>query len=314
MYKDAIHNGLHGLSGNIINVGRGLNDNLRDVARDIMVSRKRCASAGRGEVYLWDRKDVSIGTDPLIPIVDCEQYKNYPTGYQKCLESQQNDPNKYWKGILNTHLERASHHSLYEFMSDTQAKNIRPTQFWKIGAHQQSVSIMSSVSGLSRSNIVEWHRLGIMRHNALKGAGALPPEMTIKILQDNIDATFDNVLRNQTDPETGGMVSVGVIPVAAWIIFACAAALAGIAGVIQAINKQEPTALDRIAGIGTALFSAQGSDRTPVTLPPNGGNNGNNGGGVNPPINTPSWFEENKGLVIGGAVLVAGGLILANQD
>lgn len=324
MYMNAIYKGVHGVSGNTGVTGY-LPRELYEIQSDILQAAKRFSPAGDGQV-LVKRSNVGIGADPIIQWTDfkeCDVYKKFSMdGYDKCISNLFNDKNREWKYILNQHLERSSHHVLYEFCDDLQAAKLRPTTAWKVGMHQQSVSMISQVSKLSRSNITEWHRLGVMRHNALKGVGALPPQQTINILFDNQDATFEKVLSSLKDPETGKEVTVGFIPIAAYIIFACAAALTAIAGVIQAINKQEPTALDRLGSIGSALFSAQGGDNRgkdgkesgdsgDSTNTGNGGNGGNNGNGGTPPKD--SFLKQYQTeLLVGGGGLAA--LYLLNSN
>jgi hypothetical protein len=327
MYMNAVYNGVHGISANTTVTGY-LTSNLMDVQRDIISTRGRFSPAGTA-INLIGRSNVGVGTDPLIQYTDyaeCEKFKKFDiTAFNLCQNRIANDKDLRWKKVFNEHLERGSHHVLYEFMDDKQAASVRPTQQWKNGEHQKALSVMSNISALSRVNIVEWHRLGVMRHNALKGGVALPPESTIAELFKDPNATFENILKEYKDPETGKDVSVGFIPAAAWIIFACAAALAGIAGVIQAINKQEPTALDRIAGIGSVLFSPQGND---ISLPKgdtgndintgNGNQNNNTGNNNNGGDNTkkPTFFEENKdAIIMGGVALTAAtAFYLATKD
>lgn len=324
MYMNAIYKGVHGTSGGINAIGF-LVPQLYEIQRDIKEAAKRYAPAGQSQI-LVGRDHVGIGTDPLIQWTDfkeCDPLKNISMReYDSCVNRMISDTDLQWKQTFNEYLERSSHHLLYEFATDGQASQMRPTKNWKIGQHQQSISLMSEVSKLSRANIVEWHRLGIMRHNALKGAGALPPLQTIELIFSDQNATIDNILKNYKDPETGKMVTIGDPFTVSLIIFACVAAIVAMGGIIQIIKGKEPTAFDRLAGIGKVLFSAQGGDNIPFL---GGGNNGNDTGGdtggndtgggdnpIDPPLDPPTedFLSKYKTpLLVGGGALIAYNLL-----
>lgn len=82
--------------------------------------------------------------------------------------------------IFNNHLEKSSHHLLYNYVVD--ANNSPQTVASKTLLHRLAVDKLASVSGLSKSNVQMWMRNGIMRHNALQGTQPYSPEDSIEIL------------------------------------------------------------------------------------------------------------------------------------
>ena len=337
MYLDSIWNGLHGLQGNVLNF-RALDDDLRLVALDIKKNSKRVGASSPHGVELYDREHVGIGTDPIIQILkasDCPDPKqrNFNTSthtyidanssaayaiYDACISKVMNQGGLLWKETLNNYLEKSSHHCLYEFVDDLQGSQLRPTTSWKIGAHKQSLGVVSRISGLSRDNMTEWFRLGIMRRNAVKGVGALPPAQTIDTIFSDPTATIAAVQSQTTD-------GIGIIPAAAFIIWACVGAITAIAGLVQAINKQEPTALDRLGQIGTTMFSAEGGDNATKTgtgtgtgngLPTgttgNGLPTGTTGNGLPPLEPEKTWLEKN-GLLVGAGVIGLGLMLTSGE-
>lgn len=333
---NAIHKGLHSTSGCIMPTG-SVHKELYPVLEGIKRASNRFQSATKNGMFLHGRSSPSFGTNPLDQL---EPFHNGINGYPykegcyyKYCNSNDNpctssittgsdaECQRYEviKDMLNQHLEDSSHHILYNFATDTQAAGLRATTNWKVGQHILAVSEMAKIAGVSVDNMTQWVQLGIMRHNAKRGAGALNAHDSIEALLQNPEFLLENSDRYKAQYGING-VNI-IIPAAAYIIVACAIALIVVVALVQVLKGQEPTALDRVRGLATALFSPSGSDFT-------GGGTG--GGGTNclvgftwnaaqnrcvanpPPPPPPSnGGGSNTGLIVGGAALL---LFAMNND
>lgn len=316
---NAIHKGLHGTKNASIPTGY-IDSSLNNVIENIKTAQNRFQSATKNGMFLTGRSNVGFGVNPLDQLTPTTEggVNGYPfkdgcktmycnSNTYPCTDATQTGVDvecnrlERIKETLNTYLETSSHHILYNFMTDEQATNLKATQNWKVGQHILSVAEMAKISGVSVSNMNEWISLGIMRNNATRGAGALSANETIVQLMQNPDFTLENVegIKNQ--------YGIGGIPAAAYIIVACVMALVAITGMIQVLKGQEPTALDRIKGIGTMMFSPNGSDFPKL---PTGG--GGTGSGTNTcPVGYKWDILQNKCIAIttggGGTTPTSGG-------
>lgn len=82
--------------------------------------------------------------------------------------------------IFNNHLEKSSHHLLYNYVVD--ANTTPQTVASKSLLHRLAVDKLASVSGISKSNVQTWMRNGIMRNNAMQGTQPYSPEDSIDVL------------------------------------------------------------------------------------------------------------------------------------
>ena len=201
---------------------------------------------------IFGRRNLGKGIgDPLIPYEDCQQYQEneygqlYGTGNYdtSCLKA------NAIKKILNDGLEKSSHHILYEFVKNP---NTQPQLVAiKYQNHRATKETVSKITKLNVENMRLWLRNGVIRHNALKGAGPLQPENTI------------DVFRAVSLEEQGKVSGIGVIPVAVLIIQAIAAAVGACAALVAAFKQkdQQTAALwDQMNGIGTGAFGPQLQD------------------------------------------------------
>jgi hypothetical protein len=290
---DAIYKGLHSTKGCAMPTGY-IDENLYSVLEAIQAAQGQYKPARKNGIYLVGRKSVAYGIDPLEQLIPfgSGSINGYP--YREGCETRYCNSNTYpcdsytttgsdaecrrLEGIkdeFNKYLDASAHHVLYNFILDNQVADIKPTQQWKVGAHISSVTEMAKVAGVSVENMKNWVSLGIMRRNAESGIGALTPQATIIEMQTYPEVNIEDLQGIKNHYGIG--ILPAAIPAAYYIIMACVAALAAITAMIQALNRQEPSALDRIRAIGTATFSANGSDFPILT----GG--GGTGGGTTCP-------------------------------
>lgn len=105
--------------------------------------------------------------------------------------------------IFNNHLEKSSHHLLYNYVVDV---NTSPQIVAsKTLLHRLAVDKLASVSGLSKTNVQLWMRNGIMRQNAKQGIPPLSPEDSIETLSNGIGGT------RVADPATAILVIKAVV-------------------------------------------------------------------------------------------------------
>ena len=304
---NAIHKGLHGPKGCALPSG-SIDAKLYPIVDAIRKAQNGFENATRHGIILHTRSNTSFGINPLDQL---EPFSNSINGYpyqdgcqMKYCNSNDFPCTNYTvtgsdrqcviyeekKAILNQYLEDSAHHILYTFASDEQALKLKPTQNWKIGQHILTVTEFSKISGVSIDNMTQWVRLGVMRHNAKRGAGALTPLDSIESLINNPEFLLELSENYKNQYGIHGPAGIGIIPVAAYIIVACAIAIIAITGLVQATNRQEPTALDRIRGLTTALFSPTGSD-----FPTGTGTGG--GGGTNCPTGYHWDTAQNKCVI-----------------
>lgn len=286
MIDNALYKGIHGAPPAF----GILSPELQKVAKAITKARKKTSAAtGR---YIFGRKSSKMGgvEDPLVPLNECwkilenvepndPNWGSAQAAYKAC-----QDDNKY-RPILNTHLEKSSHHLLYEF-TKAQELSVYPTQVVvKATLHKAGTSTLHKVTNLSSENIRLWMRNGIMRTNAKKGTEPYQPEQTIQILAENAGE------------------GIGVLPIAVIvaIITAIAAAATAAAQLISSIKSSNPAdayKFQEVQGIGTGAFGPENGDWY-------GYQPGGNGGGDQPA--TDEFSKMALPLAIG-----AGALLLLN--
>lgn len=330
LFFNSIYKGLHGTKGGCLPCGL-VDDRLLPVIEAIQRNQSRFLPATKSGMFLNKRSSVSTGVNPLDQLEPSTGINGYPFRdgcYTKMCNTNDNPCTSSTvvsvdaecqriervKEVFNQYLETASHHILYNFATDNQAGAMRPTSSWKVGQHIQAIQEFARVSYVDSDNINTWVELGVLRQNAKRNLGVLTPEQTVQLLLENPDIDFDNV--DQVARELG----INFLPAAVYIIWACVAALVAATGLVQVLKGQEPTAFDRIAGIGKAMFSPTGVDFTRTTT--TGGGTGTTGttcptgykwdmalskcvpitttGGGTTPAKT-----TNTSLVIGGGLLAA---------
>lgn len=296
---DTLHKGLHRAS---LPTGI-LSGKVGQVAREIKKAR-RMVNPANGERLYGRKNGIGAGIgDPLIPMEDCEliMQEYYQTNNMATLEAYKTcRKENEMKGLLNNHLEKSSHHLLYEFLTPKE-RSISPNVVAvKSLNHRIGTDLLSQSSQLSRENIRLWMRNGVMRHNALNGLEPLPPEYSIDLLRSNP--------KNAQGAAVNG-VGIGVEPVSttialivaiAKLVGAIAAALSAAAGLIYLLKSKDPSGaaafVQQTQGIGTETWGPQENDWF--------------GGGAPPPSTTPpdsSSQDQDKALpfIIAGGVLGA---------
>lgn len=222
--------------------------------------------------------------DPLIPMTDCSSIINNLEGpsdpnwsssqalYQECAKE-----NKM-KKILNEHLEKSSHHLLYEFVKSSEVNNYPATVAVKAINHRIGTDVLHQVTKLSRNNIRLWMRNGVMRHNVLEGLEPLPPEDSINLLRNN--PKFKEAINGIGVVETA---TIALIIAIAKLVGAIAAAITAAAGLIMLLKKNDSASAQfwqQTQGIGTETWGPGendwqgGGEAPPGSLPPGAGLDG----------------------------------------
>lgn len=182
--------------------------------------------------------------DPLVPMADCTTsfWDDSSNGWIVGDDPECMKLNKI-KKILNDNLEKSSHHILYEFVKNPNATT--PTVAAKSLNHRSVNATLSQISKVNNTNMISWVRNGIIRNNAIQGAGAIQPEKTIEIFK-----------------EKHAVSGIGAFPIVA-IIAAIAAAITATAQLVASLKQQDPqqAALwNQFQGIGTGVFGPEGED------------------------------------------------------
>ncbi len=262
-FLSAIYNGLHGNNA----MPSGIPDErLYPVYEAIRNASKQFTTASKSGIALVGRKRMTDGLDPLLQLQPLEngingftvtsgcytKYSANGTGNDFVIVGANADclRQKDMQDTLNKHFEKSAHHVLYEFATDEQAMKVRETQKWKIGQHQLATTEIATISKIDRANIMEWLRLGIMRQNAISSGEVIDPFTSIKMLSET-DLTIAKI-------KEGG-VNCG--PACIALITVIVSAIVAAKDLILAIKgKTEPTAMDKIKGMGTEMFSADSTD------------------------------------------------------
>lgn len=295
----AIYNGLHGTKNAAMPSG-WIDPVLYPVIEKIKTAQNRFQTAYKGGIYLNNRSSQAFGTNPLDQLEPhnwsningypyqsgcqmryCNSNDNPCTNYTVTGVDKECEKFENIKNMMNQYLEDSSHHVMYNFATNAQAAVLQPTTSWKIGQHILAAVEMAKISGISSANMNDWLQLGIQRNNAKRGLGAINAHDSIEYLIANPDFLLENSDQYKAQY---GINGINVIPAIAYVIVACAIALIAITGLIQVLKGQEPTALDRIKGLATALFSPNGSDFPKI---------GTGGGGSN---NCPTGYRYDTAL------------------
>lgn len=247
MLDNALYNGIHGAPPAF----GILSPQLQKVAKAIVKARKKTGAANG--LYIYGRKSSKVNgvEDPLVPMNDCSKlleglepgdpkWNNAQAAYKACAED-----NKY-RPILNTHLEKSSHHLLYEFTTPQTLSKYPSQVVVKSVLHKTGTSTLNKITKLSNENIRLWMRNGVMRTNAKKGMEPYQPEQSIQLLADNAGAGVN------FDPVT-----------IALLISAIAAAITAIAQLVASTKSVNPANASRwqeLQGIGTGSWGPESGD------------------------------------------------------
>lgn len=224
--------------------------------------------------------------------------------FQKCLKQHEIEK------ILNAHIEKCGHHTLYGYLPKGSAFPATITS--KTLNERIGQEVLASIGEFDTGLIRNWLNIGVMRYNT-KLAGlqpynqaetnailtTLPPagqqewlNIVIKyqkirnsVQESNVVSELMAVLRKYNQP------TVGIAPaVVIAIIGACVALLGAVTEMISELENEKANAFGTVSGIGTQAFGPEEND---WSLPPGGGNNGQDSGSSTTP------------LLIGGAILAA---------
>jgi hypothetical protein len=165
--------------------------------------------------------------------------------YEQCKKIQA------WRTVLNRYYSNASHHLLYEFVTDVNQQP--PVVVTKTIGHKNAIGKLSQDSGIARDNFKLWTETGILNENAKKQIRLITPEASIEYLRSGAgDPTLPSVA---LDPVTIAAIGklVGIL----------VTAISATTGLIQLLRRnQQARAIDQIAGYGTPSFSADPPDWT----------------------------------------------------
>jgi hypothetical protein len=261
MIDRALYKGIHGSAPS----WSILTPQLERVAAAIARARKNRRPANGWGIVGREQNSVGGVNNALVPMEDCNAIVNDPylipgsvaaeqaaERYRLCMED-----NKY-RPMLNQHLEKSSHHLLYEFVTSQQANAYPGTVTVKSVLHKSGASTFSRVTKLDRDNIKLWMRNGVMRNNAKNGLEPLQPEASIALLRD--------------DPRnaTAGISGIGEpLTVAATVVLvikllgAIAAAATAAAMLVDSMKKAAPqnyNAFQEVTGIGSGGFGPESED------------------------------------------------------
>jgi Divergent InlB B-repeat domain len=270
--ENAIYKGIHGLSGNLYISG---NDPALLNARQFLEYHRNNFSGACTHAFDESRRrgsDRSSGIDPQILGLDLE------TDLSRCYDKKFStrtlkleDPTRdevdlcskqtTYKKIINDSWEQGAHHLLYEFIPNP---NIyAATVAAKAIDHKKIIPETGRISGLSHTNLQSWAALGVKRMSATKDIGLLSPEETIKEL---FDARYKD--------ENGAYIGDGGISIIL-ILIIIAVATPALAGLIQVMKGQEPTAFQYMEKALSTAVAASNRDFD------DGRRNGGGGGGNN---------------------------------
>lgn len=154
------------------------------VGNQILRAKRLSAPASK----VFQRREVGVGFDPLVELSDCNNLAIYeqdefgrylanPVQYNECIKHNQ------YKNILNEHLEKSSHHILYNFIKNPNAETA--TVAAKTVDHRGVIALWNKLSGISESNFKTWLRNGVMRNNITQGTEPFQPEETIELFKAN---------------------------------------------------------------------------------------------------------------------------------
>lgn len=230
-----------------------LDDRLQPTAAAITAAKAR-NNPSMSVLHLSQRDSVLKGIgDPYISQVDCNNKYPFP-GFgsdNSTIDNWENniakceDQNQY-RDILNDNWEETSYHPLYEFVTNP---NLQPgTVTTKTILHQLAISNVNSVTSISRANIREWTRNGVMRNNIkVAQVGPLSPEETILAIKQK------------------GQKGIGIEPATLTaIITAVATLLSAAASFVAALENKSVSDAQRftnqLQGWGAAQWGPEGQD------------------------------------------------------
>jgi hypothetical protein len=265
MVDNALYKGIHGAP----NAWSVLTPQLERVAGAIARAKANTRPANNFAILGRQRNSLGGVNNALVPMEDCNAIVNDPylipgsvaaeqaaERYRLCMED-----NKY-RPLLNTHLEKSSHHLLYEYITALQANTSPGTVTVKSTLHKAGTSTFHRVTKLDRDNIRLWMRNGIMRNNAKNGLEPLTPEASIALLRDNANESEAGI----GEPLT---FAAGVVLVIK-LLGAIAAAATAAAILVDALKKGAPqnyNAFQEVTGIGSGSFGPERDDWAGYTPP-----------------------------------------------
>jgi hypothetical protein len=223
---------------------------------------------------------ISYGVDPF------DMWLETPQGqeYLACI-SENNT-----RGTLNTHLEKSSHHLLYEFVKNASSEN--GVVAAKTLYHRTGTDLTSQASKLDRDMIRLWERNGVMRQNAKEGAGVLQPEQSIEVLRANAGEPIPGV------GDFGITALIGIITA----VTAAVSAAAQLVSALKGTDNQTAALWQQLQGIGTPTFGPEGVDFTGSGGPGPGNEGEGNGDG-----------DDSGNKDITPLLLIGGGLLVASE-
>ena len=233
--KNMIFNSLSGLH-QFTPVFTGVVDSRVEqlIASEIIRSHKMISGPSLGVIPNLNCLEVfNKAIDQLDSAID---QVDFPNEYQKEFDKINKQLEKCqreqrYRDILNGHWEENSHHALYEFMNDSQLAKGNANVPVKRILHKGYINAVSSLTKISRANLVEWTHNGILASNVAEGIGTIDPFRSIDLLiegglniKDGVPTVVNQpgLIGSLTSPAIGGL-SVG--------------SLALIAGVVSALIK-----------------------------------------------------------------------------
>lgn len=295
------------------------------------IQRAKSLTNPANGAFLSNRRNPSVGVDPLIPIEDsyekCKIFlnNNYGTTYGSCVVAV--DAANRWKTQLNDPdkgLEKASHQFLYNWVTNNDLNNesLAFENRYKMRLHRENIFELERLSGLSSENLANWISLGVMRRSALKLGEVMSPEQTIAFLKQYTETPILEV----GDPRADALGNPLLIIAIAVLILA---AFIGVSGLVQVSQGHEPTAFKYISQLSALTNSPGGKDwiSKAIDILPTGGGSTTGGCPVGYKKNAAGLCVKNGGattggsgfsltdplVIAGGAVVLAGGIYFATK-
>ena len=168
--------------------------------------------------------------------------KDQKEAYDLCVQQ-----NQYVR-LLNEKLEKSGHHILYSF-------NANPNQSPQVVTvktvnHRAAIEKWNEITGLSKDNIRNWIRVGIMRNNARVGVEPYQPEQIIDVFKEGV------IAKNQA--KVGEPLTIAAIVA---IISAITAAAGATAALINSLSARDSLRFKSSLGdMGLPSFGPEETD------------------------------------------------------
>lgn len=145
-------------------------------------------------------------------------------------------------GEMNEGIDSSSHHMLYEFAQGSKPAAVTTKKV----LHQNAVGSFGNIIQVTRSNMSQWVRTGVMAKNAEVGAEPLQPEETVELVGQQ--------WKNDNS-------AINAIPAAVAIIGAITSAIGATAALVNSLGAAKAQQLrSQVQGIGLGTFGPQQSD------------------------------------------------------